>query len=77
MLNSNMLAYVQQNGSQYQQTDIKCSKCSTVTYPFNGGRYLCVTAVQHFMNGPQGKTNAGNLPVLISFNMVVCGVIIV
>ena len=33
--------------------------------------------VQHFLNDPHGENNARNFLVLVSFNTVVCGVIIV
>ena len=39
--------------------------------------YLCVIAVQHFLNDPHGEINTINLPVLVSFNTAVRGVIIV
>ena len=35
--------------------------------------YLCVIAVQHFLNDPHGEINTGNLPVPVQFNTVVCG----
>ena len=37
--------------------------------------YLCVIAVQHFLNNPHGEMNTGNFPVLVVFNTVVCGVL--
>ena len=36
--------------------------------------YLCVIAVQHFLNDPHGEINTGNFPVLEPFNIVVCRV---
>ena len=39
--------------------------------------YLCVIAVQHFLNYPHGEINTSNLLVPVLFNTVVCGVIIV
>ena len=39
--------------------------------------YLCVIAVQHFLNEPHGKINTSNLSIPVPFNMVVCRVIIV
>ena len=39
--------------------------------------YLCVIAVQHFLNDPHGEINAGNLPILVQFYTVVYRVIIV
>ena len=33
--------------------------------------YLCVIAVQHFLNDPQNNINTGNFPVSVAFNMVV------
>ena len=35
--------------------------------------YLCVIAVQHFLNNPHREIDTGNLPVLVAFNMVVWG----
>ena len=46
-------------------------------YPTMTVAYLCVIAVQHFLNDPHGKINAGNLSVLVAFNTEVCEVIIV
>ena len=37
--------------------------------------YLCVIAVQHFLNDPHGEINTSNLPVPVSFNTAVRGVI--
>ena len=37
--------------------------------------YLCVIAVQHFLNDPHGEIYKGNFPVLVPFNTVVCDVI--
>ena len=39
--------------------------------------YLCVIAVQNVLNDPHGEINTSNFPVLVPFNTVVCGVIIV
>ena len=39
--------------------------------------YLCIIAVQHFLNDPHGEINISNLPVPVLFNMAVCGVLIV
>ena len=39
--------------------------------------YLCAIAVQHFWNDPHGEINTGNFPVLVLFNLIVRGVIIV
>ena len=39
--------------------------------------YLCVIADQHFLNDPHGEINTSNLSVLVPFNTVVIGVIIV
>ena len=39
--------------------------------------YLYVIAAQHFLNDPQGEINTGNCPVLVPFNTLVCGIIII
>ena len=39
--------------------------------------YLCVNAVQHFLNDPHGEINTSSLPVPVPFTTIVCGVIIV
>ena len=31
--------------------------------------YLCIIAVQHFLNGPHSKINTSNLPVPVPFSM--------
>ena len=39
--------------------------------------YLCLIAVQHFLNDPHAEINTGNFPVPVPFNNVVCRVIVV
>ena len=46
------------------------------TYSFHSKTYLCIIAVQHFLNNPNGKFKKGNFPVPVPFKTVVCGVII-